>query len=81
MFVNISNIIQDLSRSVDTWAVVKKVHFVSVSLPQSHNGFRVSWKQCLNLWSQSWLKPRRNPAKNLIPYGLWTLKILFAKGV
>ena len=33
MFVNISNIIQDLSRSVDTWAVVKKVGFVSVSLP------------------------------------------------
>ena len=42
MFVNISNFIQDLSRSVDTWAVVKKVRFVSVSLPQSHNGFRVS---------------------------------------
>ena len=40
MFVNISNIIQeDLSRSVEIWAVEKKVRFVSVSLPQSHNGF------------------------------------------
>ena len=37
----------------------KKCGIVSVSLPQSHNGFRVSWKQCLNLWSQKWLRPRR----------------------
>ena len=57
----------------------KKCVVVSVSLPQSYNGFRVSWKQCLNLWSRRWLRPRRNLVRSLIPYGLWTLKILFAK--
>ena len=35
----------------------KKFVVVSVSLPQSHNGSRVSWKQCLNLWSRRWLRP------------------------
>ena len=58
----------------------KKCVVVSVSLPQSHNGFRVSWKQCLNLWSRRWLRPRRNLVRSLISYGLWTLKILFTKG-
>ena len=58
----------------------KKCVVVSVSLPQSHNGFRVSWKQCLNLWSRRWLRPSRNLVRSLIPYGLWILKILFAQG-
>ena len=36
MFVNISNTVQEgLTRSVETWAV-------SLSLPKSHNGFRLS---------------------------------------
>ena len=58
----------------------KKCVAVSESLPQSHNGFRVSWKQCLNLWSRRWLRPSRNLVRSLIPYGLWILKILFAQG-
>ena len=67
-------------RSVGTWAAEKKSVIVSVSSLQSHNGFRVSWKQCLNLWSQRWLRLRCNLVRSLIPYGLWILKILFAQG-
>ena len=52
---------------------------VSVSLRQSNKIFRVSWKQCLNLWSRRWLRPSRNFIKSSIPYGLWILKILFAQ--
>ena len=59
----------------------KKCFVISVSLPQSHDGFRVSWKQCLNLCSRRWLKPSRNLIRSLIPDGLWVLKILFAKGL
>ena len=58
----------------------KKCVVVSVSLRQSHKIFRVSWKQCLNLWSRRWLRPSRNFIKSSIPYGLWILKILFAQG-
>ena len=57
----------------------KKCVAVSVSLRQSHKIFRVSWKQCLNLWSRRWLRPSRNFIKSSIPYGLWILKILFAQ--
>ena len=57
----------------------KKCVIVSVSLAQSHYGFSVSWKQCLNLWLRRWLRPRRNLVSRLIPYGLWILKILFAQ--
>ena len=57
----------------------KKCVTVSVSLPQSHNGFWVSWKQCLNLWSRRWLRPSHNLVKSLIPYGLLILKIIFAQ--
>ena len=52
---------------------------VSVSFPQSHNGFRVSCKQYLNLWLQRWLRPSHNLVRSLIPYGLWILKVLFAQ--
>ena len=54
--------------------------FVSISLPQLHNEFTVSWEQCLNLWSRRWLRPSRNLVRSLIPYGLWILKILLAEG-
>ena len=57
----------------------KKCVAVSVSLRQSNKIFRVSWKQCLNLWSRRWLRPSRNFIKSSIPYGLWILKILFAQ--
>ena len=52
----------------------EKSVIISVSLPQSHNGFRVSWKQCLNLWLRKWLRSRCNLIRSLIPYGLWILK-------
>ena len=47
-FLMVISILKGLPRSVETWAVEKKV-IVSVLLQQSHNGFRVSWKQCETL--------------------------------
>ena len=34
----------------------KKCILDSISLPHSHKGFKVSWKQCLNLCSWRWLR-------------------------
>ena len=62
-------------RKLGLWR--KKCVIVSISLTQSHNVFRVSWKQCLNLRSQRWLNSRLNLVRSLIPYGLWISKILF----
>ena len=58
----------------------KKCIFVSVS-SQSHNGFRnlESWKQCLNLLSQGWLRLRCNLVRSLVLHKLWIPKILFAQ--
>ena len=56
----------------------RKCVVVSVLLPQSKNGFRVSWKQFLTLRSRRWLKTSRNL---VFPYGLWILKILFTQGL
>ena len=58
----------------------KKCIVDSISLLHSHKGFKVSWKQCLNLCSWRWLRPRRNLVKSLIPRGLWISKILLAQG-
>ena len=58
----------------------KKCIVDSISLPHSHKGFKVSRKQCLNLCSWRWLRPRRNLVKSLIPRGLWISKILLAQG-
>ena len=79
LLVNTSNIIQeDLPWKLEQW--IKKCVIVSASLPQSHNGFRVSWKQYVNLWSQRWMRIRRTLVRSLIPYGLWILKIILAQG-
>ena len=59
----------------------KKCAVVSVSLPQSHNGVRVTWKHCLNLQLRRWPRPSCILVKSLIPYGLWILKILIAQGL
>ena len=48
----------------------------SISKPQLQNGFKESWKLCLNLSSRKWLKPSRSLVMNLIPLGLWQLKRL-----
>ena len=50
----------------------KKCVVVSVSLLQSHNGFGVSWKQCLNLRSRRWLRPSCSLVRSLIP---WVMNI------
>ena len=48
----------------------------SISKLQLQNGFKESWKLCLNLCSRKWLKPSRSLVSNLIPLGLWQLKRL-----
>ena len=53
----------------------------SISKPQLQNGFKESWKLCLNLCSRKWLKPSRSLVINLIPLGLWQLKRLLADGL
>ena len=53
----------------------------SVSKPQLQNGFKESWKLCLNLRSRKWLKPSRSLVINLIPLGLWQLKRLLGDGL
>ena len=47
----------------------KKCIVDSISLLHSQIGFKVSWKQCLNLCSWRWLRPRRNLVNSLIPRG------------
>ena len=39
-----------------------------------------SWKLCLNLCSQRWLKPNLNLVNNLTPLGLWQLKTVLTEG-
>ena len=56
----------------------KKCIVDSISLLHSHKGFKVSWKQCVNLCSWRWPRHRRNLVKSLIPRGFWILKILLA---
>ena len=58
----------------------KKCIVDSISLPHSHKRFKVSLKQCLNLCSWRWLRPRRNSVKSLIPRELWISKTLLAQG-
>ena len=53
---------------------------VSTSRPQLHNGFKVSWKLCLNLCSRKWLRPTRSLVSNLIPSRLSILKMLLGLG-
>ena len=51
-----------------------------ISLPQLQIGLSESWKPCLNLCSQRWLKLSLNLVSNLTPLGLWQLKTLFPEG-
>ena len=64
-------------RKVVQWRKKYIVH--SISLPRLHKGFKVPWKQCLNLRFQRWIRPRCNLVKSLIPRGLWISKILLAQ--
>ena len=65
--------------SVGQWR--RKCAVDSISKPQLQNGFKESWKLCLNLCSRKWLKPSRSLVINLIPLGLWQLKRLLADGL
>ena len=40
-----------------------------------------SWKLCLNLFSQRWLKPNLNLVNNLTLLGLWQLKTVLPEGL
>ena len=57
----------------------KKCNVDLISLPHSHKRFKVSWKQCLNLCSWRWLRPRRNLVKSLFSRELWISKAYLAK--
>ena len=59
----------------------KKCIVDSISLLHSHKGFKVSWKQYLNLCSWRWLRPRSSLAKSLIPRELWISKTILAQGL
>ena len=48
-----------------------------MSSQQLRSGLIFSWKLCLNLCSQSWLRPNFNLVISLILLGLWQLKIKF----
>ena len=52
----------------------------SISWPQLHKGFNVSWKLCLNLCSLRWLKPSLSLVISLIPLGLRISKTEFGEG-
>ena len=58
----------------------KKYIVYSISLLYSHKWFKISWKQCLNLCSWRWLRPRCNLVKSLISRRLWISKILLVQG-
>ena len=53
----------------------------SISKLQLQNGFKESWKLCLNLCLRKWLKRNHSLVINLIPWGFWHLKRLLADGL
>ena len=59
----------------------KKCVFVSTSRPHEQNGFKVSWKLCLNLCSRKWLRPGCSLVRYLVPLQLWQLNTLFGDGL
>ena len=52
----------------------------SISWPQLHKGFIVSWRLCLNLCYLKWLRPSLSLVISLIPLGLWISKTEFGEG-
>ena len=58
----------------------KKWVMDSISWPQLHKGFNVSWKLCLNLCSLRWLKPSLSLVISLILLGLGISKTEFGEG-
>ena len=52
-----------------------------MSSPQLQIAWRVSWKLWRNLCSRRWLRPSLDLIINLIPLGLWQLKIVFEDGL
>ena len=67
-----------LRESKKVWRLCRKKWVVdSTSKLQEHNGFKQSWKLCLNLCSLRWLCPSLSLVSNLIPNGSWILNIEF----
>ena len=66
---------------VNTGQWRKKWVVASIPWPQSHKGFKDSWKLCLNLCSLKLLKPRRSRVISLIPLALWQLYTELAVGL
>ena len=64
----------------------KKCVTVPASLPQSHNGYRVYWEQCLNLWflfknwGTSWISnfPIKFVLLRYSRRGEWVLEIILS---
>ena len=46
----------------------------SISWPQLHEGFILSWTLCLNSCSLQWLRPSLSLVISFIPLGLWQSK-------
>ena len=46
-------------------------------IPTTANWIKSIWKMCLNLCSRRWQRANLNLVVNLIPLGLWQLKIEF----
>ena len=78
--INIINCAQEGTSLICKQGAVNCI-FVSTSRPHKQNGFRVSWKLCLNLCSRKWLRPRRSLVRYLIPLQLWQLETLFGDGL
>ena len=54
---------------------------VSASKLQMQSWLMVSSNECLNSWSQRWLKFTRSSMRCFIPLGLWHRNILFGAGL
>ena len=66
---------------IKCWQCRKKWIFDSTSKLQEHNGFKQSWKLCLNQFSLRLLNPTLSLVSNLILNGSWILKIKFWIGL
>ena len=80
--INIINCAQEGVFSITGQGAVKEKIRICFDIKTTRtNGFRVTWKLCLNLCSRKWLKPRCSFVKYLISLYLWQLKTLFRDGL
>ena len=80
--INIINCAQEGVFSITGQGAVKEKIRICFDIRTTRtNGFRVTWKLCLNLCSRKWLKPRCSLVMYLIPLQLGQLKTLFGDGL